>query len=193
MKTFLIALVVIHLGPQLGICQTPDILVIRNVTVVPMDKAGTLPHRDVLVQGGMIRGVDRHRPQRRWPAQACVIDGTGKYLVPGFSDMHIHAYFGDEQQLKLYVFNGITTVLNLSGNPQRLGWKQKIASGEILGPVFYTSGPIVDGNPPTNSSHIVERCPGHDYAQSTTGNQKGVGRALRCRVRARNLVSGFRP
>jgi len=155
MRTFLIALVVIHLGPQLGICQTPDVLVIRNVTVVPMDKAGTLPHRDVLVQGGMIRGVDRHRPQRRWPAQASVIDGTGKYLLPGFSDMHIHTYFGDEQQLKLYVVNGITTVLNLSGNPQRLGWKQKIASGEILGPAFYTSGPIVDGNPPTNSSHVA--------------------------------------
>jgi len=157
MRTFLIALAVIPFGTQLGICQTPDILVIRNVTVVPMDKAGSLPHRDVLVRGGMIRGVDRHRPQRRWPAQALLIDGTGKYLLPGFSDMHIHAYFGDEQQLKLYVVNGITTVLNLSGSPQRLGWKQKIAAGEILGPAFYTSGPIVDGDPPTTSTHAVVR------------------------------------
>jgi hypothetical protein len=151
----LIALVVIHFGPQLGICQTPDVLVIRNVTVVPMDKAGTLPHRDVLVQGGLIRGVDRHGPQRRWPAHAVVIDGTGKYLLPGFSDMHIHADFGDEQQLKLYVVNGITTVLNLNGSPKLLDWKAKIASQEILGPTFYTSGPILDGDPPTNPSHLV--------------------------------------
>lgn len=67
----------------------------------------------------------------------------------------MHAGFGDEQQLKLYVANGVTTVLNLNGNPKLLEWKAKIASDEILGPTFYTSGPILDGDPPTNNSHVV--------------------------------------
>lgn len=156
MRTFLIALVVTSfLGAQSSFCQTHDTLVFEDVTVVPMDKVETLPHRDVLVQDGIIRSVDQHEPQKHWPVNSIVVAGAGKYLLPGFSDMHIHTYFGDEQQLKLYIVNGITTVLNLSGSPKLLEWKAKIAAREILGPSFYTSGPILDGDPPTNPSHTV--------------------------------------
>lgn len=143
------------LGAPPSFCQAPGTLVFEDVTVIPMDKEETLPHRDVLVQGGTIRSVDQHQPQRRWPVNSIVVAGAGEYLLPGFSDMHIHTYFGDEQQLGLYVLNGITTVLNLSGSPKLLGWKAKIASREILGPTFYTSGPILDGDPPTDPSHVV--------------------------------------
>jgi len=156
MRTFLITLVVTSfLGAQPGFCRTPDTLVFDDVTVLPMDKEETLPHRDVLVKGGIIRSVDEHQPRRRWPVNSLVVAGAGKYLLPGFSDMHIHTHFGDEWQLKLYIVNGITTVLNLSGSPKLLDWKAKIASREILGPTFYTSGPILDGDPPTNQSHTV--------------------------------------
>jgi hypothetical protein len=156
MRTFFIVLALsLFVSAQPSLCQTPGTLVFEDVTVIPMDKEETLPHRDVLVQGGTIRSVEQHQPRRHWPANSIVVAGAGKYLLPGLSDMHIHTHFGDEQQLKLYIVNGITTVLNLSGSPKLLDWKAKIASGEILGPTFYTSGPILDGDPPTNPSHTV--------------------------------------
>lgn len=90
-----------------GFCKTPDTLVFEDVTVAPMDKERTPPHRDVLVEGGIIRSVDKHPSQRRWPANSIIVAGEGKYLLRGFSDMHIRTEFGDEQQLKLYIVNGV--------------------------------------------------------------------------------------
>ncbi|HXB55648.1 MAG TPA: amidohydrolase family protein [Vicinamibacteria bacterium] len=137
--------------------QTPEGVVFSDVAVLPMDEEQVLSHRDVLVQRSIIRSIDQHRPNRPWPADTIVVHGAGKYLIPGLSDMHIHTQFGDEQQLKLYIVNGVTAVLNLSGSPQLLGWKDRIASGAILDPTFFSSGPILDGDPPTTPSHMVVR------------------------------------
>jgi hypothetical protein len=132
-------------------------LVFTNVNVVSMEKEEVLPQRDVLIHHGIIRSIEAHVSKGRWPAGTIVVDGSGKYLLPGLADMHVHMGFGDEEQLKLYVVNGVTTVLNLSGTPKLLEWKTKIAAGELLGPTFYTTGPIIDGDPPTNNTHVVVR------------------------------------
>jgi hypothetical protein len=132
----------------------PSVL-FSDVNVLTMQNHRLLHHQDVLAENGFIRSVRPHSEKFAKASNARLIDGRGKYLLPGFCDMHIHTQFGNEQQLKLYLVNGITTVLNLSGTPELLNWKKKIASGELAGPNFYTSGPIVDGDPPTNHTHLV--------------------------------------
>jgi amidohydrolase family protein len=136
--------------------QNPRI-VFSNVSVVTMEREEILAHRDVVVEVGVIRIVEEHRAKKPWVTGTVVVDGSGKYLLPGFSDMHIHTEFGDQEQLKLYLVNGVTTVLNLNGSATALEWRAKIASGEMLGPRLYTSGQIVDGDPPTNNTHVVVR------------------------------------
>lgn len=136
--------------------QNPRV-VFTNVSVVTMEREEILAHRDVLVEAGVIRTVEEHRAKKSWAAGTVVVDGSGKYLLPGFSDMHIHTEFGDQEQLKLYLVNGVTTVLNLNGSATALEWRAKISSGEMLGPRFYSSGQIVDGDPPTNNTHVVVR------------------------------------
>lgn len=131
--------------------------VFEDVTVVSIETERAVPHQDVFIQGGVIQSVRPHAPRWRWSKNVEAVDGVGKYLLPGLSDMHIHTGFGDEQQLKLYLVNGVTTVLNLNGSPGILSWKAKIAAGEILGPTLYTSGPILDGDPPTSPDHVVVR------------------------------------
>jgi imidazolonepropionase-like amidohydrolase len=75
------------------------------------------------------------------------IDGTGKYLMPGLVDMHVHLRdYSDKDAaalLQLYVANGVTTVVNLSGLPRHLELREKTAKGELLGPAIYTSGPYI--------------------------------------------------
>ena len=83
-----------------------------------------------------------------------VVDGQGKYLLPGLIDMHVH--IEDQNDLLLYVANGVTSVRNLWGNtevklfirmPDQLALREQIKRGELFGPTIYTSGPIMEGNP----------------------------------------------
>ena len=129
-------------------------VVFSNVHVIPMDREHVLDARDVVVRNGVIRAIESHH-DRTWPPDTRVVDGTGRFLIPGLNDLHVHTQFGDERQLELYVANGVTTVLNLSGTPQILAWKRRIDRGELLGPNLYSSGPILDGDPPTNPTHAI--------------------------------------
>ena len=60
-----------------------------DVAVVPMDQEVVLADQTVLVQGGRITAMGPAR-RVRIPAGAVRIDGRGKYLIPGLSDMHAH-------------------------------------------------------------------------------------------------------
>ncbi|MFZ0863424.1 MAG: amidohydrolase family protein, partial [Candidatus Sulfotelmatobacter sp.] len=95
------------------------------------------------------------------PADAVVIDGTGQYLTPGLADMHVHLdslvqtrpNFGDSP---LFLAYGITTVLNLRGEPEHLTWRQRIRNGELLAPNLYTSGEFIN-EPRERTPEEVER------------------------------------
>ena len=69
------------------------------------------------------------------PEAAVVIDGHDRYLMPGLADMHAHIM--DEDQLLLFVANGVTTVRNMSGGgraPERGDSRKEHRSGEIRDP-----------------------------------------------------------
>jgi imidazolonepropionase-like amidohydrolase len=82
------------------------------------------------------------------PEGAQRVDGTGKYLIPGLVDVHVHLASNpqDEQRhiLKLFLANGVTTVVNLRGTPQILDLRAAVAKGQTLGPRIYTVGPYVN-------------------------------------------------
>lgn len=65
-------------------------LAIRDVGVVDVEGGGILPGRTVLVRGNRIVGVEPTHRVRITPG-ARVVDGRGKYLIPGLWDMHVHA------------------------------------------------------------------------------------------------------
>src|SRR6185436_16279743 len=74
------------------------------------------------------------------------IDGKGRWLMPGLADMHVHTWSADD--FPLFIANGVTTVRNMFGSELQLGWRQQVATGELLGPTMITAGPIIDGDPP---------------------------------------------
>jgi hypothetical protein len=61
--------------------------------------------------------------------------------MPGLTDAHAHLY--DVNDLGLYLMHGVTSILNLSGAPIHLEWREAIRDGSLLGPVLYTTGPRV--------------------------------------------------
>jgi hypothetical protein len=125
---------------------------ITSATVIPMDRERVLRRHTVLVRDGRIAALGPDG-RVRIPAGTTRIDGRGKFLVPGLADMHVHLL--DRSELLAYAANGVTTVLNLHGLGRHLAWRDSLARGLLLGPRLFTSGPIVDGDPPTRRTNVV--------------------------------------
>jgi len=71
-----------------------------NVNVIPMDRERVLERQTVIIKGGRISELNTDS-EVVVPSDALVIDGEGKFLIPGLSDMHIHLN-GSENDLLLY-------------------------------------------------------------------------------------------
>lgn len=111
---------------------------VTNITVIPMNVSGSVPHQTVLVRDGRIVIVGP-AASIQVPNGVLRIDGTGKYLIPGLADMHVHIWTPDE--LPLYIANGVTTVRNMNGRPAHLDWRRRLLIGQLQGPRLYTAGP----------------------------------------------------
>ncbi len=120
-----------------------------NVAVVPMDSERVLRGQTVVVRDGRIATLGATAAVRV-PRGARRIDGTGRYLLPGLIDAHVH--LRDRSELLSYLAWGVTTVFHLSGATGSiddvLDLRSRVASGEIPGPSIYTTGRILDGDPP---------------------------------------------
>jgi hypothetical protein len=65
-------------------------------------------------------------------------------LLPGLADMHVHLEADPASWIGAFLGYGITTVLNLRGNPTHLDLRERIKRQELIGPRVYTSGPYVN-------------------------------------------------
>jgi imidazolonepropionase-like amidohydrolase len=149
-------------------------IVFTNVTVLPMDENRMLENQVVLIEGDRITAV-APMGDLKLPEGAEVIDGTGKYLMPGLAEMHGHvpptdpgpnapSYFDDEyveSTLFLYISAGITTVRGMLGYENQLELKEKVNSGEMIGPNLYLAGPSFNGNTVSSPAQARERVKQH--------------------------------
>jgi imidazolonepropionase-like amidohydrolase len=126
--------------------QAPPV-VIENVNVVPMDRQRVLTRQTVVIEGGFIARMGSASSVRA-PAGAHVVDGSGRFLIPGLADVHVHLSYSDETEqrhiLRMFVVNGVTSVLNMRGAPQTLELRSAVAGGRVLGPTIYTVGPYIN-------------------------------------------------
>jgi imidazolonepropionase-like amidohydrolase len=134
----------------------PAPLAIVGATVIPLDSERRLADHTLLVENGRISALGP-RGEVALPADAQVIDGTGRFLMPGLVDMHVHAWA--ESDLTLFLVHGVTTVRNLFGSPMHLAWREQVASGARVAPTIVTAGPIVDGRPPNWPNSLVVTTP----------------------------------
>jgi imidazolonepropionase-like amidohydrolase len=100
-------------------------LVLRNVTIVDTGDGTLAPGVDVLVADGGIRAITTTDPDAviaPTAADAEVVDGSGKYLIPGFLDMHAHPLTDRHPAggLELMLAHGITGFRQMGGSPQLL-------------------------------------------------------------------------
>lgn len=130
----------------------PGTIAFTNVTTLPMDRPGTLDAQTVIVVDGVITEVGPSS-DITVGAGATVIDGEGRFLMPGLAEMHAHVPPGANPSrdaiddiLFLYLANGVTTIRGMLGSDYQIPLAREIASGGAQGPTFYVGAPSINGN-----------------------------------------------
>jgi imidazolonepropionase-like amidohydrolase len=115
------------------------------------------------------------------PRGAKIIAGSGKFLIPGLADMHIHLTGAGEPSgsreflIPLLVANGITTVRDMGGKVEFLkALREQINFGKRVGPQIFFTGPYLDGNPPSFQPSIVVQTPTEAVAAVDELKYEGV-------------------
>lgn len=128
-----------------------EVLVIENVTVVPMDTEQTLPNRTVLIREGRIEAIRTSADELEVPEDALHVDGSGKYLMPGLAEMHGHLPTQDQPPgfvddvLGLLALRGVMFVRSMQGAADHPRIRDEIAEGKRFGPTLRVASPGFGG------------------------------------------------
>lgn len=187
--------------------KPPDETVVAfiNVNVIPMDTERVLLNQTVIVRNGLIAEIGDAK-RVKVPGGAQRIDGAGKFLIPGLTDMHVHLMSDDdefpdtlaEDELKIMIANGVTTIRLMTGTPEQLDLRAKSARGEIIAPTMYVASPQFIGKKSTNAYVVTTETEaresvrkakrdGYDYLKVTTNLKAEVYEAIVDEARKENI------
>ena len=122
-----------------------DKILIQNVNVIdPID--GLKKNINVEILDNKIMYVGNLKNSYSYLKE---IDGTGKYLIPGLWDTHVHFYFDQElakDMPDLFLQFGITSVRDTGGDFEFLDSIKKLSKENPKSyPRIKISGPLIDG------------------------------------------------
>ena len=124
-----------------------EVYVLKNVNIISMTTTNkVIENATIVIKNKKILSINQTIPPK-----AKVIDGKGKWLIPGLIDMHVHnladinlsssyptkgaTLFTDNQDfMLLYVANGVTTAFELSARVEHFGQRNEIIKGKVIGP-----------------------------------------------------------
>lgn len=152
---------------SLFLLQANAQLLIRNTTIVDVETKKLLPAQDVLVQNGVITNIGK---KLATPAGTQIIDGSGRYLMPGLVDAHMHFFqsggvytrpdaidlrkekpYEEEIQwthqnmetfLRRYTRAGITSVIDVGATTRFLQQRDTFRN-KTYAPAVYMTGPLL--------------------------------------------------
>ena len=127
-------------------------LLFENVTLIDGTGRPAVPNAWVLVEGERITRVALREIEA--PRGSERIDGSGKFLIPGLMDMHIHLSGGrgrggpDEgagiRALHGFLYSGFTSVFDAGNNPDYIfGLRTAERAGRIVAPRIFATGGVV--------------------------------------------------
>jgi hypothetical protein len=140
-KIRIVFFLVLLLAGNISFAQTYDYC-IHNVTIIAPEKDSALiAHQDVFIRG---KKVDSISVSSTKPPKNCklIINGSGKFLMAGLADMHVHLPADNiEKFLLLNLDAGVTTIRSMRGKMSHIEIKRRIASGELPGPDLFIASP----------------------------------------------------
>ena len=176
------------IGLMLASCATPHEpatpvtsgTVITHVTVVNTRDGTLQPGMSVVIQNGKISTIAKSASITA-SGSAQTIDASGKFVVPGYNDMHTHAMANADEPMPFWpamLANGITGIREMAGNAQTIARARKLnadsAAGRVLAPeVLSSASNIVTAMvaPPATSGVMQQlKNDGADYVKTVSQN-----------------------
>lgn len=157
---------------------------ITNVTIADVEKHKLIPNQTVIITSDLISNIQSSK-KIKVPKNAMVIDGSGKFLIPGLTDAHIHfaqnggiytrpdaidlqkfrPYEKDvqlakddmENKLLRYLKQGITNVIDVGSNFHFLQRRNDISNDSL--PSIFITGPLLTTYQPKIYENFIEDKP----------------------------------
>ena len=190
-KLFIAGVATVTIGAILSACASRDAfevtkgMVIQNATVVNTRDGSLASGMSVLIDEGKIQKIMAGR-FIRLSGSAQAIDASGKYLVPGYLDMHTHAMSAADQQptyWPLLIANGITGIREMSGSAALIQRARQLnadrAAGRVDAPeILMIPGDIFGGQAPTAPLAVQfvqqQKANGADFIKISAGARDPV-------------------
>ena len=162
--------------------EKQDIL-ISNISILDVASGELMQSQNVALDSGRIKRITSEKLESS--AFDTILDGTGKYLMPGLAEMHAHipppatSQERIEETLFLYLSNGITTIRGMLGDPMHLELRTKAQEGTLLSPRIFTSSPSLNGNSVKTKEEAIKKVSqyqkdGYDFLKIHPGIQREV-------------------
>jgi imidazolonepropionase-like amidohydrolase len=139
----------------------PPSLAITHVTIIDATGAAPQPDMTVFLADEQVAAIGPSNSVST-PRGTKTFDATGKFLIPGLVDMHVHLTGASEPTgsrefiLPLLLANGITTARDMGGDlDSLLKLRHEIEHGQLQAPRIFFAGPYLDGNPPFFQPSLV--------------------------------------
>jgi imidazolonepropionase-like amidohydrolase len=168
-KFLCLLLLALLVGPSFSPAEPSSPLAIMHVTLIDGTGRPPQPDQTVLIEAGRITAIGA-TAKIKVPKSTRTIDASGKFLLPGFWDMHVHIAglnadpsWSKQVLLPLLLANGITGVRDMGGDLDTLlSWQRDAESGVLLAPHIVASGPFLVGS----GKKTPEQYPVHNAAEA---------------------------
>lgn len=145
----LILLLVIS-GCRSNESEYENAVIIRNITTIDAVN-GLQENQAVVITDGKIAEVASSDSIRFDDESNEVINGSGKFLIPGLWDAHVHFSYIEElapSMFDLFLVYGITSVRDTGGRIEFVKqWKDLAVQNPAEAPRVMIAGPLLDGMP----------------------------------------------
>ncbi len=163
--------------PRAELVEGEALIVLEGATLIDGTGAGPSDSTVVVLEREMIKRIGK-LGTLRYPADAQVLDLRGRWLVPGFVDMHSHipAPPDQDQILRTYLAFGVTTLMNPVATPETgIEPKAALATGGLIGPTMFTAGRGLNGASAFDNFSIFVRVDSEADARAEVERQAAAG------------------
>ena len=117
-------------------------LAIKNASVLSTDCTQMVDSLTILIKGNKIINVGKNINITN---EYKVIDGTGKFLIPGLVDTHAHLH-DSKNDLLLFIANGVTHISEMFGQERHLKWRKEAEEGALSPQIFVATRKVGSQN-----------------------------------------------
>ena len=175
-----------------------DVKALVDVNIVRPESNQVELNQTVIVVGSSITELGSSA-QIEPPPDAQIIQAEGTWLMAGLTEMHAHVPRANEGEqflrdmLFLWLANGVTSIRGMNGDPSHLDVRDRIASGDLLGPRLITAGLPFMGNrvkTPEQAEQLVNEhaAAGYDFLKVHMGLSRESYDAVVAGAQTHNMV-----